>query len=60
MNSSFQVAAHFTARVTHKGALEDEHRRVDGVVLRHVGVEQVARGAEGRLRQVLQSVGLCH
>ena len=54
------VAAHLAARIADERAVEDQHRRVDGLVLRDVGVDEVARCARGSLRQVPQGIDLCH
>ena len=53
------VAAHRAVRVADPGAVVDEHRRADGVELRaDEGIDEVARDARGRLREVLQPEGV--
>jgi hypothetical protein len=40
--------------------MEDEHRRMDGVVLGDVTVENVSGGAGSRFGEILQRVDLSH
>lgn len=58
--AALPVAAHFAAGIADEGALEDQHRRMNGREARDVAVQQVLGSGERGLRQVLQSVVLSH
>ena len=54
------VAAHLAAGVADERAVEDEDRRVERGVLRHVAVDKIPGGAQRRFREVLGGVDLGH
>src|SRR5207247_3011246 len=58
--AALPVASHLAPRVADERAVIDEDGRQDRAVLRDVRVQDVARGARGRLQQVLRGVVLGH
>ena len=57
--ASLPVVAHLAARIADEGAVIDQHRRADGLDLRHdERVREIARHARGGAGQIVQAEGV--